>query len=210
LSIRDVSSRDWGYPEGVNEQASGHRTGPVRSAAAREAILAATARLFQGQGYDHLTIEGIAKEAGVGKQTIYRWWPSRGALIAECLTDGRLIPIDFDVPYTGDLLRDVEEWLGSVLAILETPHGAMLLRSLVSAAAEDAEVGDHLSASLGVDRHLTERLAAGIRDGQLAADAPVELLGHAVLGTIIVQSLTRRPDVAGALRELVRHLVTAR
>ena len=54
-----------------------HRAGPVRSAAAREAILAATAKMFQEQGYDQLSIEGIAREAGVGKQTIYRWWGSK-------------------------------------------------------------------------------------------------------------------------------------
>jgi AcrR family transcriptional regulator len=186
-----------------------HRTGPVRSAAAREAILAATARLFQGHGYDHLTIEGIAKEAGVGKQTIYRWWPSRGALIADCLTEGLLIPVDFVVPDTGDLLQDVGEWLRSVMSILESPNGGMLLRSLVAAAAEDATVGDHLSDSLGVDRHLADRLAAGVRAGQLTPDAPVELIGHAILGAIIVQSLSRAPDPASAMQVLLRHLLVA-
>jgi AcrR family transcriptional regulator len=57
-------------------QVNEHRTGRVRSEAAREAILSATVRLIHARGYDHLTIEGVAKEAHVGKQTIYRWWPS--------------------------------------------------------------------------------------------------------------------------------------
>jgi len=61
------------------------RSGPVRSEAARQAILEATARLLVERGYDHLTMEGIAATAGVGKQTVYRWWPSKGAVIAECL-----------------------------------------------------------------------------------------------------------------------------
>ncbi len=129
----------------VNE----HRSGPVRSTAAREAILDATARLFHNQGYDRLTIEGIAKEAKVGKQTIYRWWPSRGALIGECLAEGRLIPVDFVVPDTGDLSADVETWLRSVLSILEKPQGGVLLRSLVAAATEDASVGAHLGRASG-------------------------------------------------------------
>ncbi|WP_414171669.1 TetR/AcrR family transcriptional regulator [Clavibacter tessellarius] len=151
-----------------------HRTGRVRSEAAREAILGATVRLIHAVGYDHLTIEGVAKEAGVGKQTIYRWWPSRGALIAECMTEGRLIPVEFAVPDTGDLLADIERWLTGVLAVLDAPTGGPLVRSLVAAAAEDEAVGDSLSASLGVDRDLSERLASGIRAGQLPADAPVE------------------------------------
>jgi len=179
----------------------------VRSAAAREAILDAAARLFQSRRYDRLTIEGVAKEAGVGKQTIYRWWPSRGALIADCLIDGRLFPIDFVVPYTGDLLGDVETWLTSVLSILDSPNGGAVLRSLVAAAAEDEVVGDHLSESLGVEQHLSDRLEAGIRDGQLSPDAPVDQLGSAILGAIIVQALTRQPAPEQGIRALARYLL---
>lgn len=187
----------------VNE----HRSGPVRSTAAREAILDATARLFHNQGYDRLTIEGIAKEAGVGKQTIYRWWPSRGALIGECLAEGRLIPVDLVVPDTGDLITDVAAWLHTVMSLVDAPEGGALLRSLVSAATEDAGVGAQLTDSLGVEEHLSERLRVGIRAGQLRADAPVEQIGAAILGAIIVQSLGRRSAVeTGSLEQLVRFL----
>ena len=82
-----------------------HRAGPVRSAAAREAILDRDGTISRRQGYDQLTIEGIAKEAGVGKQTIYRWWRSRGALIAECLTEAVSFRLDLAAPDTGDLGR---------------------------------------------------------------------------------------------------------
>ncbi|MFS0853315.1 TetR/AcrR family transcriptional regulator [Microbacterium sp. 179-I 3D4 NHS] len=186
----------------VNE----HRSGPVRSTAAREAILDATARLFHNQGYDRLTIEGIAKEAGVGKQTIYRWWPSRGALIGECLAEGRLIPVDFVVPDTGDLAADVETWLRSVLSILEAPEGGLLLRSLVAAATEDAGVGAHLGESLGVEKYLSSRLRAGIAAGQLPEDAPVEQLGRAILGAIIVESLGRGVGDTEGIVRLARFL----
>ncbi|MEN0024665.1 MAG: TetR/AcrR family transcriptional regulator [Microbacterium sp.] len=186
----------------VNE----HRSGPVRSTAAREAILDATARLFHNRGYDRLTIEGIAKEAGVGKQTIYRWWPSRGALIGECLAEGRLIPVDFVVPDTGDLAADVEAWLRSVLSILDAPEGGALLRSLVAAATEDAGVGAHLGESLGVEKYLAERLRGGIRDGQLAADAPVEQIGRAILGAIVVEALAREAHDTASVVQLTRFL----
>jgi AcrR family transcriptional regulator len=190
-------------------QVNEHRTGRVRSEAAREAILGATVRLIHAVGYDHLTIEGVAKEAGVGKQTIYRWWPSRGALIAECMTEGRLIPVEFAVPDTGDLLADIERWLTGVLAVLDAPTGGPLVRSLVAAAAEDAAVGDSLSASLGVDRDLSERLASGIRAGQLPADAPVDELGQAILGVIVLRVLGRKGDHAESVTRLVRFVLGA-
>lgn len=187
-----------------------HRAGPVRSAAARDAILTATATIFQRQGYDQLTIEGIAKEAGVGKQTIYRWWRSRSALIAECLTEGRLFQVDLAAPHTGDLVADVEAWTSRVLSILEAHNGESLLRSLVAAAAEDAEVGDHLSESLGVDRQLTARLQLGVEEGQLPPDAPVDQLGQAIMGAIVLQVLSRTTGYADPLRRLVRFILTDR
>ena len=78
-----------------------------------------------------------------------------------------------------------------MLSILESHNGESLLRSLVAAAAEDAEVGDHLSESLGVDLQLTERLRIGIRDGQLPDDAPVDQLGQAIMGAIVLQVLAQ-------------------
>ena len=51
--------------------------GRPRSETARKAVLRAALRLVAAHGYRALTIEGIAAAAGVGKQTIYRWWPSK-------------------------------------------------------------------------------------------------------------------------------------
>ena len=184
-----------------------HRSGPVRSAAARDSILDATARLFAQQGYDHLTMEGIAKEAGVGKQTIYRWWPSRGALIVDCMIEGRLIPLDIDIPDTGELRRDLDAWLESIVAVVADPRGGSLLRSLVAAAAEDAAVGDRLAESLGADQTLSLRFASAARIGQLAADAPVDQLGLAILGAITLPILARRPIDLIEFRRLVDYLI---
>jgi AcrR family transcriptional regulator len=184
-----------------------HRSGPVRSAAARDSILHATARLFAQQGYDHLTMEGIAKEAGVGKQTIYRWWPSRGALILDCMIEGRLIPLDIDIPDTGELRRDLDAWLESILTVVADPRGGSLLRSLVAAAAEDAAVGDRLAQTLGADQMLSLRFASAARIGQLAADAPVDQLGLAILGAITLPILARRPIDLVEFRQLVDYLV---
>lgn len=59
------------------------RVGRPRSEKSREAVLAATHALL-GEG-GKLTIEAIAKRAGVGKPTIYRWWPSLADIVLEAL-----------------------------------------------------------------------------------------------------------------------------
>lgn len=57
--------------------------GRRRSERAHLAVLRAASELLRERGYAGLTIEAIAARAGVGKQTIYRWWPSKGAVILD-------------------------------------------------------------------------------------------------------------------------------
>lgn len=62
-----------------------------RSAKSHEAILEATVSLLGTTGYVDFSIEKVAEKAGVGKQTIYRWWPSRADLVLEVWRD-RILP----------------------------------------------------------------------------------------------------------------------
>ena len=57
--------------------------GRRRSESAHQAVLRAASELLRERGYAGLTIEAIAARAGVGKQTIYRWWPSKGAVVLD-------------------------------------------------------------------------------------------------------------------------------
>lgn len=180
----------------MTEQRRGGRT---RSEESRIAILDATARLFAERGYDHLTIEGIAAEAGVGKQTIYRWWRSRSELVSECLLDGRLLPGRFLLPDTGDLRADLESWLADVLT-LAGPDAEQLMRSLIQAAAENEEVGRRLRERLSADDSVTDRLRAGVAAGQLRADAPILEIADALVGAIILRALSRTGGDASPAR----------
>lgn len=179
---------------------SDHRQGPVRSEAARIAVLDATARLFATRGYDHMTMEGVAAEAGVSKQTIYRWWPSKGALVADCLLESRLLPNQLTLPDTGDVRADLTLWIATIFRVLDRA-GESLLRSLIAAAAENVEVGQRLHASLGMESSLTDRLRSAIDAGELRADAPLDEIGEALVGSLILRALSRQTvDEAGAAR----------
>ncbi|HWM34060.1 MAG TPA: TetR/AcrR family transcriptional regulator [Pseudolysinimonas sp.] len=176
------------------------RGGRARSEESRNAILDATALLFAQRGYDHLTIEGIAAAAGVGKQTIYRWWRSRGELVADCLLDGRLLPGRFLPPDTGDLRADLAAWLADVLTLLDRTDGEQLMRSLIQAAAENEEVGRRLRERLSADASVTERIQAGIDAGQLRSGAPVAEIADALVGAIILRALSRSGAEASPAR----------
>lgn len=184
-----------------------HRRGAHRSETARVAILEATARLFAERGYEHLSIEGIAAAAKVGKQTIYRWWPTKSDLVADCLLQGLLIPARLSIPDSGDLAADLEEWLLRVFAVIETPSGRGVLVSLIAAATSNDQIGARLRDSLGADESLEERMRAGIAAGQLGSDALVEELSEALVGAVILKALSGRPIVDADAARLVRALV---
>jgi AcrR family transcriptional regulator len=151
------------------------RRGPQRSETSRQAILAAAAHLFTEHGYDHLTVEGIAAEAHVGKQTIYRWWPSKAAIIAETLSEGMLIP-EMVIPQdSGDVRADLTAWFSTISAFLSLPGNATLMRSIFSAATENDEVALRLNERLGLWKALAERLSEEQVD--------------AIIGALVIRSL---------------------
>ena len=61
------------------------KAGRPRSEESRRAILDATRRLLTHMPVSKISIEAIAKKAGVGKTTIYRWWPSKQAVVMEAV-----------------------------------------------------------------------------------------------------------------------------
>jgi AcrR family transcriptional regulator len=185
------------------------RRGAVRSEAARQAILQATAHQFATRGWEHLSIEGIASEAGVGKQTIYRWWPTKGALVSECLLEGMLISERLSLPDTGDLRTDLRTWLDRILALLEEPNGQGLLTSLIAAASDNVEIGRKLHDSLGVESSVTQRLASAVDAGQLPASAPLTETSEALIGAVIVRALGRIPPRPGDADRLLDVIIGA-
>src|SRR5262249_60890107 len=64
----------------------------------RAAVLAATLAELADKGYAALTVDGIARRAGIHKTTIYRRWKDRESLVADGL--GEHIAMDFPIPDT--------------------------------------------------------------------------------------------------------------
>lgn len=170
------------------------RSGPVRNENTHQAILEATAMLFAHEGYDRLTIEGIAHEAHVGKQTIYRWWNSKGDLVAECLVAGMLLPDRLTLPNTGEIREDLRQWLTEVFRIIAEPETEGMLRSLISGAAENPQIGSRIRESLIGTDSVTGRLEAGIGQGQnLYEGAPFDEIAEALIGAVVLRALSRTP-----------------
>jgi AcrR family transcriptional regulator len=97
-----------------------------RNERSRLAILAAATTLISELGYDRVSIEAIAKRAGVGKQTIYRWWPSKGAVALEALDDSLATVVDFQD--TGDIVKDLRHHMSGVTRMISSTQIGPLIQ----------------------------------------------------------------------------------
>lgn len=101
-----------------------------RSDRARSAVLDAALSLVAEVPYGRLTMEAIASRAGVSKATLYRWWPSRGAVVVEALAEQNRAQEAYALPDTGDLEADLAGVLRAVVDELTDPTYDALLRAL--------------------------------------------------------------------------------
>jgi hypothetical protein len=113
----------------------------------------------------------------VGKQTIYRWWPTRPALVADVMLEDadKLLS---SVNHSGSLAADLVGWVGKLFTSLTTPRGSAMLRTLTVACMEHEDTAVKLRAGFSAplhDRVRARLLADGIDAGtaESAADAIV-------------------------------------
>ncbi|MFI0465131.1 TetR/AcrR family transcriptional regulator [Saccharopolyspora sp. 5N102] len=150
-----------------------------RSERSRVAILTAARELIAEVGYAKLSIEAIAARAGVGKQTIYRWWSSKGAVVFDSLlalsegADGEGIAL----PDTGDIEADLKTVLRATAAEFADPEFEAPIRALNTEIINDAELAAIYREKMAtpVEEAKKERLRSAQRAGQLAADADLDL-----------------------------------
>jgi len=180
-----------------------------RSEASRRAILDAALQLCAELGYRRVTIEAIAAHAGVSKKTIYRWWPSKGAVVLEAVDD--MANLVAEHPDTGDLATDLHTQLTAVIGLL-TPSSTSAVVGLIAEALQDEELAHALRERVIRPRieAFNSRLEKAQRDGQLAADADFDVALDLVYGPVYHRLVFHlgQPD-ADELRTLIAHALRA-
>jgi len=86
------------------QTAANRKAGRPRSEQARQAITDATNKLLLHMSVRDISIEAIAKKAGVGKTTIYRWWPNKVAIILEAISGPMNV---LPAPVSGENAKDL-------------------------------------------------------------------------------------------------------
>jgi AcrR family transcriptional regulator len=168
------------------------RRGRPRSSVVHDAILESTRVLLIESGYAQMSMERVAGHAGVGKQTVYRRWPSKAPLVAEAVLDAyREVVSPSVLPDTGDLAADLRAWLQANAELFSSPRNAALARALAAAAADDPQDGDALYRELTGPQYdgIVQRLRQGVDAHQIRADADLEAVADALVGATLYRML---------------------
>jgi AcrR family transcriptional regulator len=183
-------------------------TGRRRNEAAHRAILDAALHLLAESDGTPVTIDAIARTAGVGKQTVYRWWPSKGAVLLDALTDraGQ----DVSGPDTGVLRTDLHAFLATTFDAAQRSTTASALRTLVREAARDPHLAELMRTFTAARRDaLRELLSRGRERGELADDTDLDLVVDQVYGVFWYRFLLGHgPLDAGTAERLADSLLT--
>src|SRR5271157_5479714 len=95
--------------------------GRPRSEESRQSILNSTLKLLKQNGFPELSIEAIAADANVGKTTVYRWWPTKAALVADAFSASADHELRF--PNTGSVENDMRLQMRGLIRIFRSQRG---------------------------------------------------------------------------------------
>lgn len=172
----------------MKKPASSKPRGRPRSDSTRRAILAATLRLLRTETVQSVTIEAIAKAAGVSKATIYRWWPSKPAIVIDAFMEHHVVS------------TPMHEETGAVKAI--TDHLALLVHQyrgrpgrlvaqIIAEGQSDAAVLKEFYERFSKGRaELVNRvIEAGKKRGELRKDIPTETMAECLYAPVYFRLL---------------------
>lgn len=142
----------------------------------REEVLHAAGDLLFGEGMNGFTIDKVAALSGASKMTIYKWWPSKGALAL----DGyfRKVEPELGFPDTGEIERDLRTQLHAFLGVIRDTVGGGIIGELIGQAQVDPELkaaflqrysGPRRALAVAAIRRAQER-------GQLSANVDPEVV----------------------------------
>jgi len=180
--------------------------GRPRSEQARLAILRSTLKLLGKHGFSELNIEAVAAQAGVGKTTVYRWWPNKAALIADAFASSTTRKLHF--PDTGSVWTDMSQQMRQVIKIFRGRRGRIVAAILGGGQSDPDLIAAFRERFLWPRRQEAyATLRRGILRGELRKDVDLDLLLDSLYGPIYMRFLIRHdkltPDFVDGLCEMV-------
>jgi len=165
--------------------------GRPRSETSRQSILRSTLKLLQQDGgFPELSIEAIAADANVGKTTVYRWWPTKAALVADAFFASAEEELRF--PNTGSVQHDMNLQMRRLIRIFRSERGKVVA-ALLAGGQSDPELLEAFRERFlwPKRRQAYQTLQRGIDRGELPLDSDLDLILDSLYGPIYMRFLIR-------------------
>src|SRR6185295_7238604 len=180
---------------------------PLQTAASHAAIVDTVYALLQETSVRDLTIEEVARRAKVGKPTIYRWWPTKAALVSAMLCE-RMAP-NLETPTALTAEESLRFRVRRLIDAFNGPFGGIVAGLIAEGQSEPAVLREFVDRWVMPRRNATiDDLQRGKRSGELRLEADPELLNDAIFGAIYYRLLLRSGPLTRRVGEkLVEHVL---
>jgi AcrR family transcriptional regulator len=177
-----------------------------RNSRTHRTILVTAAKLLREMGYVNVTVEAIAAGAGTGKQTIYRWWPSKAAVFLEVYAS--YAPREVPVPDTGSAEQDLTELVHWFCELFTKTIAGRALAGLIAEAQGDKEIQRAFRQLIADRRSVMRRIfERGRARGELTADVDVDVALDMMSGAVWYRLFTGHPQIdADYAKAVVSHM----
>jgi AcrR family transcriptional regulator len=184
--------------------------GAQRSPASEAAILKAAEEILLEGGLAKFSIEAVARRATAGKPTIYRWWPSKAALLLDVYHRQKNVVL---YPDTGNLEQDLLLMLASLFAFWREGSGGTVFRSIIAEAQSDPGAAkalydyaaDRRVQTADLIRHAQARGEVG---PEISATIAAEIIAGFAWGRLLTNRLDQAPeDIETAIKQMVAGLL---
>ncbi len=199
-------SRSAGANEGVGS--NGKRPpGRPRSEESRQSILRSTLKLLkQDGGFAELSIEAVAADASVGKTTVYRWWPTKAAQVADAFSTSADEELQF--PNTGSVYTDIKVQMTRLIRIFRSQRGKVVAAMLAGGQSDPELIKAYRDRFLWPRRKQAyQTLQRGVDRGELPADSDFDLILDALYGPILMRFLIRHVKLEESFADEICTLV---
>ena len=181
--------------------------GRPRSEQARKAILQSTLDLLKQVGFSDLSIEAIAARAGVGKATVYRWWPNKAALVIDAFVSA--VGEELRFPYSGSVPNTLREQMRRWTAVFRSPLGR-IVATVIGAGQSEPEIlrafRDHWVEPRR--REAREILRKGMEEGEIRNDLDPDTILDILYGPLYFRLLVQNAELNSEFVESVFSVIT--
>lgn len=157
-----------------------------------ERIIEAAAELLRRRGFERMTVDDVAAEAGVGKATVYRRWPSKDDLAVAAME--RLYSVEMPQPDTGSIRTDLAESYTAALSFVGSPQGAAYLKMSIAESVRDERIAAlYRKATERAEEQARQMYLRAMERGEIRESVDLDCCVQWLGGVIAVRAITNRP-----------------